>query len=386
MLGLAVTYAWLRWRWSAGRAAGGTGWAVAAGALAGLGAITRPVDAICYVAPLALASLTTLRRMPPRARIRTIALTVAGAVPFLALQLVFNVGVTGRLSYTPYQLYLDTQQPLSSYGFAKFDPDAWPDTQLVQKHLYYHQFIRPDLRRHRPENVTTVLLRERLPILAMTTVAHPLLLIVLPVGLLGFRGLPGRGRAAAFFMALPMLLLAYSLNAFLLSHYMVVWMPMIVMLIVLAPRAIERAFPGIAPAVPVTATLLVLAAAVAAQPGINPRATEQWKAPLLTDVRRQLAELPHKPAVVFFRFHPTANFHHEPVYNLDVPWPDDAPVVRAHDLGPRNVELVRYYARRQPERYVYVYDTAERRLHPVGRVDELVRETDASIPHPATQP
>jgi hypothetical protein len=30
-------------------------------------------------------------------------------------------------------------------------------------------------------------------------------------------------------------------------------------------------------------------------------------------------------------------------------WPDDAPIIRAHDLGERNAELFRYYAARKPQ-------------------------------------
>jgi hypothetical protein len=52
--------------------------------------------------------------------------------------------------------------------------------------------------------------------------------------------------------------------------------------------------------------------------------------------------------------------HAEPVYNVDVAWPDDARVIRAHDLGPeRDRALFAYYARVSPDRAVYVYDRAK---------------------------
>jgi hypothetical protein len=64
-----------------------------------------------------------------------------------------------------------------------------------------------------------------------------------------------------------------------------------------------------------------------------------------------------KPAVVLIRYHPGDDFFREPVYNWDVPWPDDAPVIRAHDLGPaRDGEIFEYYARRQPDRNFYLFD------------------------------
>ena len=52
-----------------------------------------------------------------------------------------------------------------------------------------------------------------------------------------------------------------------------------------------------------------------------------------------------EPAVILFRYHPGMNFFEEPVYNTDVAWPDDAPIIRAHDLGwPRDRQIVEYYA------------------------------------------
>jgi hypothetical protein len=61
----------------------------------------------------------------------------------------------------------------------------------------------------------------------------------------------------------------------------------------------------------------------------------------------------------------------EPVYNTDVAWPDDAPLIRAHDLGERNVELFRYYAQRDPTRRVYRFSRRTGELQDLGQVREL---------------
>ena len=62
----------------------------------------------------------------------------------------------------------------------------------------------------------------------------------------------------------------------------------------------------------------------------------------------------------------------EVVYNTDVAWPDDAPVIRAHDLGAdRNAALYRYYAQRQPDRMVYRFDRATNALVRLGNVVDL---------------
>jgi hypothetical protein len=87
------------------------------------------------------------------------------------------------------------------------------------------------------------------------------------------------------------------------------------------------------------------------------------------------------PAIVLFRFRPGDNVNEEPVYNVDVVNPDEAPIIRAHDLGrERNRELFAYYAARQPDRAVYLYDRASRTVVRLGNVVELAQR----FPLPAT--
>ena len=97
---------------------------------------------------------------------------------------------------------------------------------------------------------------------------------------------------------------------------------------------------------------------------------------LLRDIKTKLARLPAgERALVFFRYHPedAEEWKQEPVYTLDAAWPDQARVVRAHDLGARNAELIEYYARIQPDRQVYRYDMISRKMTALGRVTELAR-------------
>jgi hypothetical protein len=132
--------------------------------------------------------------------------------------------------------------------------------------------------------------------------------------------------------------------------------------------------------------LLFLAGLIAAQPGIRPNAILRWPIPLLKQVRATLAALPHRPAVVLFRYFPGNGLLEDPVYNTDVAWPDDAPVIRAQDLGARNVEIVRYYARRQPDRYFYLYDLQTMTLHPQGRASEVLPRLLARQQGASTRP
>ena len=56
---------------------------------------------------------------------------------------------------------------------------------------------------------------------------------------------------------------------------------------------------------------------------------------------------------------------------METAWPDDATVIHAHDLGPRNIEIYRYYAARQPERAFYLYDRGNDTITYLGTAREL---------------
>jgi hypothetical protein len=363
LLGLGMLAAWLRWmdRRTAG-------WSALAGAIAGLAAITRPLDALCYGAPLALAGLPALGKLSLRQKATTIIAVLICAAPFLAIQIYFNIGVSGRASISAYQMYVDRDQPNSGYGFPPYDPALWPQSQVMQKSIYYDQFIRPELKEHRPDRVWRVFLNERLPLMMRITLSHPLLVLLLPISILGLIEI----RRAAVWSVLPILTVAYTPFPFLLGHYLVVWLAPVIFAIVLGADVLVRGFPRqrwLSAMIP----LLVLAAIVSGQAPLNPGAVEPWKAPLMDDVHRQLAHLPHLPAVVLFRYDPRTGIDQEPVYNYQAAWPDDEPIIRAHDLGPENVKIIDYYARTQPQRFFYRYDRLTRTLEPLGYARELVR-------------
>ena len=88
--------------------------------------------------------------------------------------------------------------------------------------------------------------------------------------------------------------------------------------------------------------------------------------PTAADLRR--------PAVVLFTYRTGDPVDAEPVYNTDVAWPDDAPVIVAHDLGPdRNREIFRHYAERQPDRFFYRWDRRTGKIDELGTARELAR-------------
>src|SRR3954447_14067252 len=86
-----------------------------------------------------------------------------------------------------------------------------------------------------------------------------------------------------------------------------------------------------------------------------------------------LATLPHRPVIVLFRYVRGVSTDEEPVYNTDVAWPDAAQVIRAHDRGDENMKLFQYYAQRQPERWVYLYNRGDDSLTELGNVTDLAK-------------
>jgi hypothetical protein len=86
-------------------------------------------------------------------------------------------------------------------------------------------------------------------------------------------------------------------------------------------------------------------------------------------VQGAIGLLARPPAVVLFG--PPPDLWTEMVYNVDVASPDDAPIIHAKDLGPRNVEIIEYYGQRQPDRTFYVFDWRRGSLLRLGEAGTL---------------
>jgi hypothetical protein len=400
LLALLLVWAWLRWRRS-----GGVGWALAMGAFAGWAAIVRPVDAVCYALPIGIAMLWELWRRPTgispspgtpgegrgeglsqagegtRMRVLALPAIVVGALPFLSLQLYFNHGVTGRLTQTPYTFYLERDQPGTSFGFHAFDPSQQAASALPQKRDYYNRFMKPYIRDHQPGTFLRTWANKSLPMIVGTTLPARVLLVFVPVGVLGLTNI----RSRVLWASLPLFLIGYLLNTFFLEHYAAVIIPAVLLSVVLGVDVLAAAARRWRPHVLAGCVLVLVVIAVSSTYEFNPVATaldpkdkrhlhaiddETFHSPLLR-FAHEAEQMVERPAVILFRYTPAANIIEEPVYNTSVAWPDDAAVVRAHDLGPRNGEIFGYYAQRQPDRMFYRFDRATGTLTPLGRARDL---------------
>jgi hypothetical protein len=213
-----------------------------------------------------------------------------------------------------------------------------------------------------------------LPDVAAATLPARPLVILLPIGLLGLVD----SRRWVLWAAAPIFLLLYIGYTFFLEHYSLVIAPAIILLVLLAIKQFLIAFPGAAGRLAPGVVFLILAFA----------ATDLWElnhwdgrhavddVPFRSPLMRSLHELPDTHDIVLFKFPTDAEpalspIAAEPVYNIDAPWPDDEPMIRANDLGPRDSELFDYYAKIAPNRLVHIFDRKTGKVQDLGPVGEL---------------
>jgi hypothetical protein len=400
LLGLLLIAAWLRWRREE-RPRPRIAWLLVIGGLAGWAAIMRPVDALCFALPVGIAmAIDLLRGRSLRQWAAAAALVIAGAAPFLALQLIANRGITGDWFTTPFRLYLDQSQPGTAFGFHPYDPNLRPTSPLQQKQDYYDLFYVPFIKDHQPDRLLGTWWRQYVPEIIDTTLPGRALLLILPLGVLGAATIARGGgahrgsRVALWVIAgvLPAFVLLYMGYTIFLEHYALLVIPSIALLVVLGGRALESAWPGTRRSIAVAFTVGVVALCVTVLPELNPlwpKHTADGKPFPLTDdetfhpndLGRMRALREHEqdlaPAVILFHYTRPPDrqmlwISQEPVYNTATAWPDDAPVIHAHDLGPeRNREIISYYAQRQPDRMFCRWDLYTGQLTQMGTAREL---------------
>ncbi|MDB5293219.1 MAG: hypothetical protein JWL69_4460 [Phycisphaerales bacterium] len=378
LLGLLMFASWLAWRRER-RAR----WAAAIGFCMGWAAITRPVDALAFALPILVAMAWGLKPLPFRHNLTTAAVLLATLAPFFALQAAFNRGATGSLLKTPYTLYLHQDQPGSEYGFHPFNPSARPASPLLQKQQYFEKYRLQEIQSHTPENLPGDLML-RIALTLVGTLPAGILAIMLLVTPFGLRDL----RRLVFFAPAPLFLLLYAPNPFFLVHYPVPLIPIIAFSVALSVHVLSRGRSATAPD-PHTSTfftLIVLAVCIASLPELRRDVRDGTlpAMPLTALVHDQFPSAIQGRAVVLFRFRPADNPVEDPAYNDDVTYPDNAPIIRAHDLGPRNIEIARYYAAHQPDRHFYLLDRQENAgrekilLHDLGSAGEYLRRLEVA--------
>src|SRR5262249_28506609 len=165
MLGQPVMMLWSLlgiWAWLVWQRQKKNGWLLAIGIVFGWAGITRPVDALCVAVPVGAGIVWSLRGRPMTRCLTPFALILAGGVPFLTIQLIANKGITGHWLETPYRAYLARDYPGITLGFAPFGPEWKPTSNLLQKRVYYEDYIVPELKNHTVGSILPNLYRYRL--------------------------------------------------------------------------------------------------------------------------------------------------------------------------------------------------------------------------------
>jgi len=76
-------------------------------------------------------------------------------------------------------------------------------------------------------------------------------------------------------------------------------------------------------------------------------------------------------ALILCRWNPGNVLAEEVVYNTTTPRPEGGRIVLAHDRGEANRIIFEYYAKRDPNRVVYLFDREEMTFARLGTAGEL---------------
>jgi hypothetical protein len=348
--GLSLVWAWLRWRRTPTLR-----WALALGVFAGWGLITRPVDAVAMGIPVGLAMLVRMREWPMARSARHLGAAALAALPFIALQLLLNYGVSGNPLRLAYGVYNELYTPGASMGFRQFDPNAKLATTLPQRVNYYNWFTVPAVKEHRLENVWQEWKTDRLRRLVKWALPSALLLILIPAGLMAIDR-----RTGVLVAMLPLYLIGYAQYPYFLSHYSTLAAPALILLALLGVKAVAEAAGPLRSSVVVFSVLWIVSLSLRALPEVDPLVRDDWYMMRTVQFNWTLESKIQGRAIVLYHYNPVDSPHDEPVFNVKTAWPDDARIIRAHDLGiAQNRKLFEYYAKIQPDRKVYWVDRVD---------------------------
>jgi hypothetical protein len=362
---LIMLWAALRWRrhhaW---------GWCALIGFFGMWAFMCHPSEAVCYFPPLGVAMLWDMRRDGFKRIATTLAALALSAAPLIAVQVISNIGIAGHWYKLPYAVYIDKYYPSYRLGFPEYHPTQQPLSQMKDLDKDFASLIR----QHTVANIIPSWLHYRLPEMGRSMLAHILLFLFIPLGLLALRD-PFRLMIVS---ALILFAVLYTFYAFMFRWYPVPLLPALFLLLLLGVDVLtkfrsDRRFFSTFP------VLMVIVLAACALPGVDPRVNDNGlPAQELRQIGYVLTEKVRPPAVVLFRYRSNGLIGpaEEPAYNYDVAWPDNAPIIKAHDLDKENIRLFRYYAEHQPRRNVYRYDRPTERLTYLGTAESLAYRPD----------
>lgn len=369
---LGMIWAWLRWRSKPNLAR-----AAIFGLIAGWAAITRPSDAAVFGLPIVLAVLPAMHKIGWRKAAGQLAMILLCAVPFLSLQIALDKKITGSALVTPHEYTTIGQFPGVAFGWDRTGPLEPPSSPLPQRRIMYERFYKPILQESMQYNRLAEIAMLRLPRALAAGLPVVLLAALLPLGLLQI----GRNSRWILPVALVLFFAIYMFYPAFLKHYALVVAPAFILLVALAGPVLAAAFPSAGSRMNACIVAFILGCCLATMIVIARKDDSNFRAAnVLAMANEQIADHVHAPAIVLFTFDQRADVNDEPVYNADVAWPDDAPVIRCHDLGDQfNRKIFEYYAHHGPDRAVWRFSRTDGSLKYVGTARKLAGGASESV-------
>ena len=305
--------------------------------------------------------------------------------------------MTGHWLTSPFSYYTDINYP-GAIGFHEGQAPLHV-SNVPEKQLFYELYAKDAIERHQLRNVGAALKGEW-ALVSTLAMPDPFFWLTTPLAILALWD----RRRWAVWGVLPVYLVVLATYAFgaVFPHYVVVVMPATILLCILPIRFLTDTFPRRTAMIRTMMGLAMIGLSVANLPQLDRIVHDQYfETPELEQIDRDLAAGVSAPAVVLFHYNRDAmiggkkvtnNPSVEPVFNAGVAWPDDAPIIRAHDLnadisaigkpGDRDRPLYEYYSRIDPRRVFYLYDRGgeTEKLRRLGTAKEMARET-AVGPH-----
>jgi len=372
LMGLVLVWAYLCWRrqkhW---------GWALVMGFVAGWAAITRPGDAVIWAVPVTVGVLWDLRRSRPATWALTICLGVLAAAPFLALQIYFNANVSGDWREPPFNALQRRDAPGARFSESADAHDGKLQTTLQQKLDFNQHFVGPMIRAFQTRSKFDTWRRYKLPIFFDNALPVPMLSPLLALSVLAIAK-----RRWVVWCILPMFFLIYAQFPAMLAQYAIGVAPAVVIALLMAIESLRALLTNVGRRAYAGGAVLIGVAAVLSLPQWQSGLPQREPGPyddlrlfkLMNQVNHVLPAQIGDYAVLLITYRSSKSaYHEEPVYNVSTAWPDDAKIIKAQDLGVRNIEIFRYYGEHQPDRKFYQFDRLSWKLTYLGTAAELAR-------------
>jgi hypothetical protein len=358
-------------------------WLAVLGLASGWLLVTRPIDAIALLGPIwgvALWKLLTRHHADernPHSRLTSLAALVGPAVPFIGLQLIINVGVTGSATLTPFELYARRDMKGADWTLLRDATWGEPESVVPQKHTSYAEWTSTSFAR-RSDRVADLIGESKFH--ARRLVSDPTVLVVAPLGIACMLLAPSLRRTVLpVAIGLPLWFALYVGYPALRVHYMAAAVPVSAVIAGTGFIAFRYQF-GPNAARPVAAMAIVWSAM--SLPAFDRSSVELYpKSPVSERLAQLEATLPTGRAIVFVPV-PDRDMSadDEPVFNWRAATLEDNQIIRAHDLTPATTgAVIRYFAEVQPDRVAFGYDRTTGQLNRWGTCAELVQKGKAGF-------